>query len=94
MANAPRYDHELSLAELDPVLPFDFDLEPAVPAEKELVFVVVVPRELALESSDPERSIIDGDEVFGLPRAFEAIGLVLNGQSLQRLTHARMVVGC
>jgi hypothetical protein len=65
-------DHEQTPgAEVDVVMSAELDPEPAVPTEEQLVLVVVMPWELALEADHPHHGVVHGGQVAPLPRPRE-----------------------
>jgi hypothetical protein len=72
-------DEELASAELHRFAALELDAERAVPAQEELVLVVVVPGELTLETSDADHGVVGDDEIARLPGPGERADDLLDG---------------
>jgi hypothetical protein len=82
-----RHDEEIPGLERDRIATLQFNTEHSLPAQEQLVFVVVVPRELAVETSDTDHGIVDRHKVLRLER-FEQIS---GGGGQRDRCHARSV---
>ena len=71
---ATRHDEEVEWAERDRVAPFHLDAERPVEAEEQLVLVVAMPGELALEARDANDRVVDLRDVARTPRLGELVG--------------------
>src|SRR3954454_3853443 len=63
-----RHDEQVPGAEVDRVPALHLDHKRAGPAEEELVLVVMVKREGALEARQADYGVVRADKVLGLPR--------------------------
>jgi hypothetical protein len=63
------HDEKLSLAEINGRTLRELDTECAFPAQKELVLVVLMPSELAVELCEPHDGVVGSHEVDRRPRA-------------------------
>lgn len=71
MPSATRDDEGLAGAERDRLSPLHLDTEMSVPAEEELVLLVLVPGELAVEPGYAEDRLIHNRQLTLLPRTWE-----------------------
>jgi hypothetical protein len=71
--DASRDDVEVPRNELDGFAILDLDPKSTLPAQEELVLVVVVPRELALDRGDADHGVVHDDEVERLEGANPAL---------------------
>ena len=67
--DALGHDEELSLAEINRRTLRELDTEGALPAQKELVLVVLVPGELTVKLCEPHDGVVRSHEVDRRPRA-------------------------
>ena len=56
----PAEEYRFGIPHLNPELP--------VPAQEQLVFFMMMPRELAFEPGDPHYSVVDSHQIGRLPR--------------------------
>jgi hypothetical protein len=74
MPKATRNHKDLTGPEIDRRLPLELNSERPLPAEKELIFIVRVPGELAVELRYADDGVVGASEVGGLPRLRYAAG--------------------
>ena len=67
--DAFRHDEELSRVELNIRTLRELNAESALPAEKELVFIVLMPDELSFELRQTDNGVVRSHEVDRRPRA-------------------------
>jgi len=67
--DAFRHDEELSRAELNTRTLRELNAESALPAEKELVFIVLMPGELTIELHETDNGVVRSHEVDRRPGA-------------------------
>jgi hypothetical protein len=63
VTDAARHDEEVTGLQLDGGCVVHFDAEAAVPAEEELVLLVLVPRKLAVEAGDADDGVVRDGKV-------------------------------
>ena len=78
VAEAGGDDDDVSSRQLHGLLPLEVDAEFAVPAEEELVFIVVMPGELPFDANDPNDRLVDVHQIAPLPRAGKRCGRLPN----------------
>src|SRR4029453_18548299 len=71
MLDATRDGEEVARVHLDRGMAPELDPELALPAQEQLILIVVVPRKLALESSDADHRVVRHDEVPRLERPLD-----------------------
>src|ERR1700730_11052169 len=81
---APGDHEEVAGREGDRVLVLQLDPEAALPAHEELVLVVLVPGELALQAGDAQDGVVDGGQVPWLPRLLQLGRRLCDGARLRR----------
>jgi hypothetical protein len=72
MLYAGRDDENVTGLEGDGFLVLYLDTEGPVPTQEELVFLVVMPRELTVEPGNPNHGVVDANSVDRLPRSGQA----------------------
>src|SRR6266508_844511 len=72
MLDATRDREEVTWVHLDRGKAPELDPELALPAQKQLILIVVVPRKLSLESGDAHHRVVRHDEVPRLERPLDA----------------------
>jgi hypothetical protein len=65
---APRDDEDVAPSQVDGIALPKLDPEGSVPAEEELVLIVLMPRELALDGRDADDRIVHANQILRLER--------------------------
>lgn len=71
MARPARNNEHVTRSELNRLAILELDPESAVPAQKQLVLLVLVPWELSIQAHDPHDRVIDGGDIEMLPGSGE-----------------------
>ena len=74
MPDATRDHEDLTPSQIDGRLSLKLDPERPLPTQEKLIFLVRVPRKLALELRDADDGVVGASEIGGLPRLRDTAG--------------------